>query len=186
MQSRRGKDGKVLAPNWVHSELAKLVNELDGRHDAAMVAVVGLFGEDGFCVQSREQTTIFDPNEYGPLLLTGHRIVSSQGLAQVMTTAYNALQHEAHPIHEIEDNADKLHQLRAVFDQEVRLWLQEVILHAGKAFQQDKPSNLAVAAGSQVLGLWQQVAASTIQFKARNPENPEPPENSADQGGDGA
>lgn len=174
--------GVAMCPGWVHSTMSKLLNQLDGRHDAAMVAAVALMGPDGFDFKTTEESINFDPSEYGLIMLEGYTMIAGGALAKMLDTVYASTQAETHFTHDIDDNEEKLQQLRNLYEQAIRQFLQGVIRYAGAEFQHGKTHDLSVAAGSQMLNLWNRVATSTVKF-VQSKENPDEAD---DESGDGA
>ena len=174
-QSKRDS-GKAMCPNWVRGEMAKLLNELDGTYDEVMVGAVALLGENGYDFKCCEQTTNFDPAEYGQIMLEGYSMIAGGALAKVLDTVHAATQNPEHFTQDIEDEEERFQQLRNLYEQAIRQFLRSMLTYAGPEFQRDKPGGMSVAAGSQLIGLWQNISTSTIKFQNRDAENPEHPE----------
>lgn len=158
--------GKPLCPNWVRSEMDKLMNGLDGTHDEVMVGAVAIMGPNGYDFDCVEQTTNFDPMEYGPMMHQGYAMIAGAGLAQLMRSVHEATKHPDHFSNQIEDPDERLQQLRNLYEQAIRQFLDAMFTYAGGEFQHDQAAGPSIVAGSQLLNLWLRIAASTITFKS--------------------
>lgn len=172
----RGKrsGSKLMCPNWVRSEVAKLLNSLDGRYDTVMVGAVALLGEDGFDYGCIEQSTHFDPQVFGPVMLEGYSLIAGAALAKTLGSVHAACSSDLHFTRDIEDNDERLQAMRNLYEQAIRQFLQSVLTYAGAEFQKTindggrpapgRPTESMIA-GSQLVGLLQRVADATITFQ---------------------
>ena len=158
--------GKQMVPGWVHGELTKLINSLDGKHAEVVVAAVALLGQDGFDVGCAEQTTNFDAREYGPVMIEGYAMIAAAALGKLMAVQYGSMMGGKHPINtqEYDDPSQKMIAIRQEFDTAIRQFMRSMFGYLGAEFQHGKPSNPVVAGGSQVIAMWQKVCVSTIKF----------------------
>lgn len=159
---------KKLAPQWMRHEAAEALNSFDpdkiDLHDT-IVGTFAVMGDEAFEVISFEQSKDFDPNEYGPKMLHGYNSIAGLSLAKVMDTVHSAIQHPEHFTHHIENMEDRFQAIRNLYEACIRQWLVVAMQVAGEQFQKGKAGDMSVAGGSQVLGLWQRVASSTVKFE---------------------
>lgn len=164
MSQESQDDGSHMCPGWVRAELAKIANGLDGRHDHVMVAGVVLMGPHGFDARTCEQAVDLDPESYGPMMLWGYSALAGTALANVLSTVYESTQHPDHFTQQLDDPEDHMDAIRNLYEAAVRQWLEQAITQAGEKFQADHPHNLSMAAGSQMLNVWLEIARRTIRF----------------------
>lgn len=176
-----GKTPMMVEP-WVRSTMDKLLAGANPpkQTEVCIVALI-LLGPDGFSTESAEETTNFDPREYGPAMLEGYSMMAALGLAKVFNTVDGALHSPGHFTADIEDPAERIAAMRNVYERAMRGFLQSAITYAGEMFQRGKKGDMSVAAGSQMLNMWLEVSRRTVRFEAAK----EPPDEGQDVDGDG-
>jgi hypothetical protein len=165
--------GKLIVSGWVRGELARLLNELGGRHEKVMVAGVVLLDEDGFDVGTREQTQEMDPAAFGPMMLQGYNVMAGRALANVLKTVDAATRNPQHFTASIDDPAEKLQAMRNLYEAAIRQFLDGMFTYAGIAFQDQQLPGPSIAAGSQMLAAWLHVARARLKFLDKSPDPPE-------------
>ncbi len=183
---------KQMLPDWARDAMVNMLNELDGRFDEVMVGgCVLLHPAKGFDVQVCEQTTNFDPMDYGPMMVEGYAVLAGMALAKMLNGMHADVLSPSNEVWKIEDD-EQMVLLREIYEQNVRSFLTSLFKYAGGFFQDGKGMDVAtlegrsVAAVSQILGYWLIVCQSTHTLKPIEPpqedddagtdDNPEPEE----------
>lgn len=157
------------APHWVRQELGIALNGIDPTDKDTVVAAIAMLGEKGYDFVCHEQTTNFDPNEYGPMMLEGYNMVAGAGLAKILQSVHAATSSDQHFTKDIEDDEERFIAMRNLYEQAIRQFLRSVLTYAGGEFQAAGKPDPSMVAGSQMLNLWLAVSESTLKFADPKP-----------------
>ena len=162
---RKPPKPKHITPGWMTAESNKALADLDHDDKDTIVMAIAVMGEMGYDVTSREQTTNFEPVQYGPMMLSGFNILAGAALGKILQTVHTATLSDHHFTKDIEDDVERLEAIRNLYEQAIREFLKMCLMEAGTSLQRDNEPDISIVAGSQMIGLWSQIAKSTVTFR---------------------
>jgi len=133
------------------------------KHNQACVCAVAVMGEDGFEFASDSNIQTLDAEAGIRMLLEGFAMMGAASLAEVMGQAYAEIAAERDPP---EDDRERFIAMRQAYELAIRRWWGASMRYAAEKFQADHGSDMSVAAGSQILGLFMNMATAPIAYKA--------------------
>jgi len=162
-----------LAPAWMRSIADGVLRQLDTEtHDKAVTVSIAVLGEEGYEFGSAENMQSLEAVPALHLLLEGHAMVAGSSLAvHLKQTARELAATKDLPA----DTDEAFIEMRRIYEGVVRAWLRSTMMYAGQKFQSEEEPGPSMAAGSQILQLFQRVASSNLVLQDVEPKDKDAP-----------
>ena len=193
----RSHKGVVIVPGWVVKSNRKLLDKMTGEHANVYVGMAALLGEDGYCMDSTEESIELEPGIFAKLMIQGYKFLSGHALGKTLSVLATELRQPDNPIYaaaqtlaeENESDASYENKVKAAIvilvrnatERFIRQHLRVMFQAAGMEIQHGAPKrepadeligvghDLVTIAMSQMVGVWIEIASAPIEVVSKKP-----------------
>ncbi len=153
-----------LAPAWMQSVVMNTLRHLDtGLHDKAITCSIAVAGEDGYQFDTGENMQELDPEATITMLMEAYAMTAAGSLAVLLAQVHTELEAATDLPTEPDE---RIIEMRRRTEGAIRHWLRSVMFYAGEKHQATHGTGPTVAAISQMVGMWAQVAEGKLAIVA--------------------